>query len=203
MKIRWITDFILVCCFFVLVACTQTHSVEKTTQVLIDGEKGLENFHVLGAASWHVKDGAIVADSGEKSFLVTNNSYKDFHLVIEFWADPTTNSGVFLRMSDPDEINASNAYEVNIYDQRPDPSFGTGAIVYAAKVDPMPKAGGRWNTYDITAQGSHLLIRLNGVETANVDDTSHSEGPIALQFGDVPDGKPGSIKWRKITIQSL
>jgi hypothetical protein len=42
---------------------------------------------------------------------------------------------------------------VNIYDQRPDPSYGTGAIVNFAKVEPMPKAGGKWNTYEITAKG--------------------------------------------------
>jgi hypothetical protein len=28
---------------------------------------------------------------------------------------------------------------VNIWDTRPDPSYGTGAIVDVAKVDPMPK----------------------------------------------------------------
>ncbi len=30
---------------------------------------------------------------------------------------------------------------MNVYDQRPDPSYGTGAIVNIAKVSPMPKAG--------------------------------------------------------------
>jgi len=30
-----------------------------------------------------------------------------------------------------------------------------------AKVLPMPKAGGKWNTYDITAKGSQLTVVLN------------------------------------------
>jgi hypothetical protein len=51
---------------------------------------------------------------------------------------------------------------VNIFDKRPDPTYGTGAIVDVAKVDPMPKAGGKWNTYEITAKGSQLTVVLNG-----------------------------------------
>ena len=36
----------------------------------------------------------------------------------------------------------------------------------------MPKAGGKWNTYEITAKGSHLTIVLNGTKTA---DIQHSQ----------------------------
>ena len=41
-------------------------------------------------------------------------------------------------------VSTSNAYEVNIWDERPEQRYGTGAIVDIAAVDPMPKAGGRW-----------------------------------------------------------
>lgn len=44
------------------------------------------------------------------------------------------------------------------YDKRPDPDYGTGAIVNVAKVSPMPKAGGRWNIMEITAKGPHLIV---------------------------------------------
>ena len=96
------------------------------------------------------EDGAVVADKGKGGHLVSKNSYKDFQIRAEFWADHTTNSGIFIRISDPKNIGAKTAYEVNIYDQRPDPEYGTGAIVNFAKVSPMPKAGGKWNTYEIT-----------------------------------------------------
>jgi hypothetical protein len=48
--------------------------------------------------------------------------------------------------------------EANIYDQRPDPIYGTGAIVNFAEVDPMPKAAGNWNTFLITAKGDNLIV---------------------------------------------
>ena len=36
----------------------------------------------------------------------------------------------------------------------------------------MPKAGGKWNTYEITAQGPHLVVVLNGQKTVDVQDSS-------------------------------
>src|SRR5213080_3268313 len=98
---------------------------------LLDGSnpKTLDNWNRIGDANWRAEDGAIVADKGKGGHLVSKNSYKDFQIRAEFWADHTTNSGIFIRCSDPNAITAINAYEVNIYDQRPDPSYGTGGIV--------------------------------------------------------------------------
>ena len=151
-------------------------------------------------------DGVVQADKGgkEDSYLVSKNSYKDFQIRAEFWADHTTNSGIFIRCTDPKKITATNAYEVNIYDQRPDPTYGTGAIVNVAKVSPMPKAGGKWNTYEITAKGSQLTVVLNGVQTVNIQNSQHAQGPFALQFGSGPKDAPGGvIKWRKVQIREL
>ena len=171
---------------------------------LIDGATGLDNWNRVGDANWRAEDGAIVADKGKGGYLVSKNSYKDFQIRAEFWADHTTNSGIFIRITDPNKITATDAYEVNIYDQRPDPSYGTGAIVNYAKVSPMPKAGGKWNTYEITAKGSQLTVVLNGVQTVNVQDSKLAQGPFALQFGNLPNDAPGGvIKWRKVQIKPL
>lgn len=171
---------------------------------LIDGARGLENWNRIGDANWRAEDGAIVADKGKGGYLVSKNSYKDFQIRAEFWADHTTNSGIFIRISDPNKIGAKNAYEVNVYDQRPDPSYGTGAIVNFATVSPMPKAGGRWNTYEITAKGSQLTVVLNGVQTVNIQHSQFAQGPFALQYGSGPKGALGGvIKWRKVQIRPL
>jgi Domain of Unknown Function (DUF1080) len=171
---------------------------------LIDGAKGLDNWDRVGDANWRAEDGAIVADKGKGGFLVSKGSYKDFQIRAEFWADHTTNSGVFIRCTDPKAITATNAYEVNIYDQRPEPIYGTGAIVNVAKVEPMPKAGGKWNTYEITAKGPQLTVVLNGVKTADVQDSKHAQGAFALQFGNRANDAPGgAIKWRKVQIKPL
>ena len=138
---------------------------------LLDGSnpKTLENWNRIGDANWRAEDGAIVADKGKGGQLLSKNSYRDFQIRAEFWADHTTNSGIFFRISDPKQIGSKTAYEANIYDQRPEPEGGTGAIPNVANVPSMPKAGGKWNTYEITAKGSRLMVVLNGTKTVDVE----------------------------------
>jgi hypothetical protein len=67
--------------------------------VLFDG-KNLDAFTPVGDANWRIEDGALVADKGN-GFLVTKQSYGDFQLRAEFWADEDANSGIYIRLSDP------------------------------------------------------------------------------------------------------
>jgi hypothetical protein len=173
---------------------------------LIDGEKGLDNFNKLGDANWRGEGGAVVADKAtQNSYLVTRESYKDFQIHAEFWAEKNTNSGVFLRAQDPKKIGANTAYEVNIYDVRPGPEYGTGAIVDFAKV-PVPnpnKAVGKWNTYDITAKGSTITVVFNGQQTVELQNAKLLEGPFALQFGLHGKTAGDVIKFRRVQIKPL
>ena len=169
---------------------------------LLDGSnpKSLENWNRIGDANWRAEDGAIVADKGKGGHLVSKNSYKDIQIRTEFWADHTTNSGIFFRISDPKTIGSKTAYEANIYDQRPEAEYGTGAIPNVAKVSPMPKVGGKWNTYVITARGPTITVELNGVKTVELQDSKFASGPVALQYGSTPGG---AIRFRKVTIRPL
>jgi hypothetical protein len=188
-----------------IVGCAMQPGGDTGWTTLVDGTaKSLENWNRIGDANWRIEDGTVMADKGKGGYLVSRSSYKDFQIRAEFWADHTTNSGIFIRAQDPNKIGAVSAYEVNIYDQRPEPSYGTGAIVDVAKVEPMPKAGGKWNTYLITARGSQLTVVLNGQQTVNVTDSKFPAGPFALQFGNGPKDAPGgAIKWRKVEIRPL
>ena len=173
---------------------------------LLDGEKGMENFNRIGDANWRAEGGAIVADKGKGGHLVSKNSYKDFEIRAEFWAATDTNSGIFIRAMDPNKIGSVSSYEVNIWDIRPDPKFGTGAIVDIAAV-PVPlknTAGGKWNVMEITANGPQLTVKLNGVTTADVRDTKFPQGPFSLQYGGGVKGAVGGpIKWRKVQVRTL
>jgi hypothetical protein len=185
--------------------CAQMSSLMDTGWVtLIDGEKGLENWNRIGDANWRAEDGAIVADKGKGGYLVSKNAYKDFQIRAEFWADHTTNSGIMFRLSDPNKIGSATAYEANIYDQAPRPEFGTGSITGFAKVNPIFKAGGKWNTYEISVKGSEITLKLNGVETVTLQDSKFSSGPLSLQYLTGPKGAPGGpIRWRKVQIKPL
>lgn len=183
--------------------CAHTSSQGWIT--LIDGEKGLENFNRIGDANWRAEGGAIVADKGKGGHLVTKQSYKNFEIYAEFWADHSTNSGIFFRASDPKKVGADTAYEANIYDRRPGQEYSTGAIVDFAQVRaPLPKAGGKWNTYEVYANGPELLLKLNGDVTVSINNSKYAEGPFSLQFANGPKNAPGgAIKWRKVMIRPL
>lgn len=166
---------------------------------LLDGAN-MGDWNRLGETNWRLEDGAVVADKRvgkDIAYLISKNSYKDFELYVEFWASDDANSGVFLRCSDPNKIGDRTCYEAQISDQRPDQTYGTGAITRFAEVNPMPKAGGKWNTYQITAKGRQMVVVLNGQKTVELRNEMFSEGPIALQHG------AGIIKFRKVMIKPL
>ena len=167
---------------------------------IVDG-KTMGDFGKVGSANWRIADGALVVDKldgKDPSYLVTKEKYKNFQIQAEFWADDEVNSGIFIRCKSATVIDAKDCYEVNIFDKRPDPTYGTGAIVDVAKVVPMPKAGGKWNTYDITAVNDHFVVVFNGQKTVDVTDKRLPDaGPIALQYGS------GNLKWRKVQIRTL
>jgi hypothetical protein len=163
---------------------------------LINGGS-LSNWNFVGDANWSLSSGMIESNK-PKGFLVGTKTYTNFIIQAEFWAEPNTNSGIFMRCQDLNVINSSNAYEVNIWDLRPGQEYSTGAIVDVAKVNPVPKAGGRWNTMEIVANGSHFKVTLNGeITVADGQDSKFAAGPIAIQsYG-------GTIKFRKLQIKPL
>lgn len=188
-----------------LVLATATwHAREASGQssegwvTLFDG-KSLDNFAPIGDANWRIEDGAVVADKATKnSYLVSKETFGDFQIRAEFWVSDDANSGIFIRCSDPQAVGSKTAYEVNIFDSRPDPSFGTGAIVDVAKAATVLKAGGKWNTYDITAKGPTFTVILNGTKTVDgAQDSRHPTGRVSLQYG------AGVVKFRKVEIRKL
>ena len=162
---------------------------------LFDGTH-LNNFNMVGTANWKLGGGMVEASSGA-GFLVSKETYSDFEIRVEFWVDESANSGVYLRCQDPNKITDMTCYEANIFDKRPDQSGRTGAIVHVAKPLAVVDAGGKWNTFEITAKGPQLTVRLNGTLTAQADDKKLTSGPIALQY------MAGTVRFRRVQIRRL
>jgi hypothetical protein len=162
---------------------------------LFDGTH-LNNFNTVGTANWRLADGVVEATSGS-GFLVSKETYSNFEIRVEFWVDAGGNSGVYMRCQDATKITDTTCYEANVYDKRPDQSGRTGAIVHIAKPLAIVDAGGKWNTYEITAKGSNLMVRLNGTLTSQADDTKFTSGPVALQYA------AGTVRFRRVQIRPL
>jgi Domain of Unknown Function (DUF1080) len=186
-----------------MVVQTQNASAQGKPWVTLFDGKNLDQWNGDGTANFQIADGSIVAvdkkdPKATASYLVSKDSYTDFELRAEFWVSDDANSGIFIRCTDPQKVGSKTAYEVNIFDKRPDPSYGTGAIVETAKAIKVLKAGGKWNTYHIVAKGSKFTVTLNGVKTVDgAEDAKFAAGPIALQFG------VGVVMFRKVQIRAL
>ena len=184
-------------------ACTQMSPSSSNAgwETLLDGAKGLDaNFQRMGDANWRVVDGVVQADRGDpkkSSFLMTKAPYGDFELRAEFWVSDDANSGIYLRCPDLANVTDMTCTEANIFDQRPDPTYATGAITHLSPIKDGPKAGGKWNTFDITAKGPRIVVLMNGVKTAETDKAHALRGNIGLQWAQ------GVVKFRKVEIKPL
>jgi hypothetical protein len=184
-----------------LAALVASHPTSAQTDgwvALFDG-KSTDHFSPIGDANWRIEDGVLVADKASKiSYLVSKQEYGDFQIRAEFWVSDDANSGIFIRCTNPTEVGSKTSYEVNIFDTRPDPSYGTGAIVDTAKAATVLKTGGKWNVYEITAKGPRFDVTLNGTKTVDgATDSKFPDGRISLQYG------AGVVKFRKVEVKPL
>ena len=192
----------LACALAALVVSTAPPPFARAQQaeVTLLDNNNMGDWDKLGDSNWRFENGAAVADNKTtkpNNSHVSTKTYKDFILHVEFWASDDANSGVFIRCSEPHKVGDHTCYEINIFDQRPDPTYGTGSITHFVEVNPMPKAGGKWNTFEITAKGRQITVMLNGQKTVELRNNLWAEGPIALQHG------AGTIKFRKVVVKPL
>ena len=164
-------------------------------QTLFDGTN-LNAFTITGDANWSIEGDSVGADAGQ-GMLVTNETFADFELHVEFWASPDANSGIFLRCADPQNVADTTCYEANIYDTRPDQTYRTGGIVNVAEPSAIMHAGGRWNRYELTADGNALRVVFNGQQLVDVEDDRFADGHIGLQYG------AGVVRFRNVRIRRL
>ena len=95
-----------------------------------------------------------------------------------------------------DQYPSGSTDEAQIYDTRGD-QYRTGGIVNVAAPNTVINTGGQWNTYEITAQGSRLVLILNGTQTVDTTDDQFGNGPLALQY------RAGTVRFRNVQIRSL
>ena len=126
---------------------------------------------------WSVIDGCLVnttpktdfSATGDHANLRTEAEFEDFWLHIEFLVEEARNSGIYLR----------GMYEAQVVDRdsRMQGIQGVGAIFGAiAPSSNAGKAGGQWQTYDLTLVDRHVTVVLNGV---TVIDNQPIDAPTA------------------------
>ncbi len=169
-----------------------------------DGEEGwmllfygtsLADWTISGDAEWRVENDAIVADSGGRGLLLTVDEYENFEMVVDFLADPGTNSGIFLRtVPNPSDMQ-KDGYELNIAPL--DHPFPTGSLVSRKKVEGVEEVDD-WRTFHIEAIDGHIKVKLDGEPILEYEDPEPIEkGYIGLQHNE------GRIAFRNIKFRRL
>ena len=133
-----------------------------------------------GVSHWEVVDGALSPCGDTAGYLISKQNYKDLVLAVDFRTGEDTNSGVFVR------ISGGLGYEVQIWKAQP-AGYNTGSIVGAGKTDREYKfLADQWNHYEITADGDHLVVVLNGTKTLDIHDSQFQRrDPVAIP--EIPD----------------
>ena len=180
-------------CFILTAACSQNNVIS-----LFSGHD-LNDWDIVGDANWRFENDELISDSGGLGYVVTQKNYRNFKLSLEFFPVAEVNSGIFIRIADRNNISATSAYEMNIWDEHPNQAFRTGVIVTRvapplAHVETLDQ----WNTYEIIINNDHMTAKVNDILTAELTDNSLPEGPIALQRGDT-----GTIRFRHIKLTPL
>src|SRR5213078_4624803 len=131
--------------------------------------------------------------------LVTDGTYGDFKLHVEFKYPPNGNSGVYLR----------GRYEAQIEDSvesRAESTGGLGAIYgFLIPNENAAKGANEWQTYDITLVGRLVTVVLNGktvvcrqnipgITGGALDSREGEPGPIMLQ------GDHGPVEYRNVIL---
>jgi hypothetical protein len=222
-----------------LFACTQINAQKKEWVSLFDG-KTTSGWHTYGkdavGEAWKVVDGTLMLDPSNKQGwqikgggdIVSNESYGDFHLQLEWKISTNGNSGIiFFVQDEPKKYNYIwyTGPEMQVLDND---GHADGKIIkhragnlydLVAGVEGAVKPVGEWNLVDIINEKGTLTLKLNGVTTVTTtlgDDSwknliknskfSKGESP---DFGKVFTGHIGlqdhgnQVWYRNIRIQRL
>lgn len=179
--------------------------------------KDLQGWEQLnGEAKYEFRNGELIGTTvfgTSNSFLVTEETFGDFILELEFLASDI-NSGIQFRSeSKPDYQNG----RVHGYQFEIDPSerAWTGGIydearrmwLYPLEYNPPAKKAfkvGEWNKVRIECIGNVMRTWLNGVPASHLVDAMTPEGFIALQVHSIRDKKDEGkqIRFRDVKIMT-
>ena len=149
------------------------------------------------AGCWSLADGVLSA-TPPCADLISDATFEDFRLHLEFRYPEGSNSGVYLR----------GRYELQIQDdlgKAADPLRIGGVYGFIAPERNAAREPGAWQSYDIELVGRRITAVLNGIEIISqreipgitggaLDSDEAAPGPLMLQ------GDHGPIEYRNIVI---
>ena len=177
----------------------RTGAVEWNDPVEIFNGRDTGGWHAQqGASQWVVIDHTLTSPKSGAN-LVSDRTFMDFTLHVEFRYPKGSNSGIYLR----------GRYEVQIEDSTglENATDRLGAVFgFLAPSEDVAKKPGDWQAFDIVLTGRMVTVILNGttiianqeipgITGGALDSNEAAPGPIVLQ------GDHGPIEFRKIIVK--
>ena len=159
---------------------------------------GLAGWRALGAENQWVVENGVLRSPKSGANLVTERSFGDFKLHVEFRYPKGSNSGVYLRGRHEVQIEDSEAESLS------SEQF-SGVYGFIAPSENAARKAGEWQAYDITLVGRKVTVVANGktvicdreipgITGGALDSNEGEPGPLMLQ------GDHGPIEYRNIRI---
>lgn len=193
-------------------------TAEEEFVSLFDGET-LDGW--IGATDGYVvRDGAIVCDQKKGGNLFTAKEYSDFVLRLEVQIPKGGNNGIAVRAPNQTGTVAYEGTEIQMLDDddeqyaniKPWQFHGSVYGIVAAQTGAR-KADGEWNDTEITLEGRHIKVVVNGQTVVDADlDEASKDGTVdgkehpglkrtAGHIGFLGHGHP--VAFRNIRIKEL
>jgi len=97
---------------------------------------------------------------------------------------------------DTGNISSNTSFEVNIFDDTE--QFPTGSINNVERTTvAKPQTANKWNTLEISRQGDHIVVAVNGEKAVDITSALHPGGLIGLQAP-----AAGTTKFRNVRIKT-
>ncbi|WP_235918602.1 3-keto-disaccharide hydrolase [Sediminibacterium soli] len=168
------------------------------TPVILFNGKNLAGWHAAGPNNQWLAEKGILRSPKSGSNLVSDRTFTDFKLHIEFRYPKGSNSGVYLR----------GRYEVQVEDSKgEEPLVDRFSAIYGflAPNEMTAKSPGEWQSYDITLVGRLVTVVANGkkviceqvipgITGGALNSREGEPGPILIQ------GDHGAVEYRNIVI---
>ena len=166
------------------------------TMVAANG-KNLDGWKAMGNNQW-VAEAGVLKSSKPGANLITEKSFSDFKLHVEFRYPKGSNSGIYLR----------GRYEVQIMDSKgmePQSGYLGGVYGFVSPTEMVAKDPGEWQQYDITLTGRIITVvgngktiickqEIPGITGGAIDSNEGEPGPLMIQ------GDHGPVELRNIVL---
>jgi hypothetical protein len=152
---------------------------------LFDG-KSTDGWEHIGPGKIVLEDGLLRTEGGMGLLWYTKEKFGNCVLrVVYKTSDRSSNSGVFVRIAERPKdpwYAVHHGYEVQICDVQ-DEFHGTGSVYSLSKATARPaKPHGEWNTLEITLEGQHVKVSVNGTPVNDFDPETATVPQRKKQF---------------------